>query len=335
MSGSLSANELPPLPEPVSNNAVAQVTTEQGTYLVSLMGLGAQKTHDAVHNRVWRLKLGEGAWQAGAPVPSVLPLKGRLAATATAMAGEIYLFGGYTVAEDHTEISAPDSYAYNPETDQYRRLADMPVAVDDSVALAYGDRYIYLVSGWHQDGNVNLVQLYDRQTDRWRQASPFPGAAVFGQAGALVGETMVICDGVKVVAQVSQRRRFAASPECHLGIINPADPAKIQWQALPHHSGTARYRMAAVADGNGVRFIGGSDNPYNYNGIGYNGTPAKPSDRWDRFDIDSGQWQSGQTGAQPTMDHRGALDLGSHWAILGGMGPQQKVLKRVTLVEKH
>ena len=37
----------------------------------------------------------------------------------------------------------------------------MPVPVDDSVALSYKERYIYLISGWHNDGNVNLVQVYD------------------------------------------------------------------------------------------------------------------------------------------------------------------------------
>jgi hypothetical protein len=42
----------------------------------------------------------------------------------------------------------------------------MPVPVDDDISLPYQSRYIYLISGWHNDGNVNLVQLYDTKTNQ-------------------------------------------------------------------------------------------------------------------------------------------------------------------------
>ena len=48
--------------------------------------------------------------------------------------------------------------------------------VEDAVLLVYLDRYIYLVSGWHDLGNVNLVQVLDTANGTWQQATPWPGA---------------------------------------------------------------------------------------------------------------------------------------------------------------
>jgi len=46
-------NNIPPLPEPVANNAVATVNIDQQQYLLSFMGLGQGKGHKDVHNRAW------------------------------------------------------------------------------------------------------------------------------------------------------------------------------------------------------------------------------------------------------------------------------------------
>jgi hypothetical protein len=140
------AATLPPLPEAVSNNAVASVSTDSGNYLLSFMGLGKGKTHLDVHNKVWALKLNTtlsvNSWQQKSPVPSSLPLKGRLASIAVGVKDKAYLFGGYTVAEDHTEVSSPDNFAYQVTTDHYTKIANTPVPVDDAIALVYQQRFI-------------------------------------------------------------------------------------------------------------------------------------------------------------------------------------------------
>jgi N-acetylneuraminic acid mutarotase len=113
------AHSLPDLPEPVSNNAVAKVTTPSADYLISFMGLAKQKDYSDVHDRVWVLKVGDDTWRPGKPVPSSLTLKGRLASIAAGVGDNAYIFGGYTVAQDHSEVSSPDNFRYNPATDQY------------------------------------------------------------------------------------------------------------------------------------------------------------------------------------------------------------------------
>lgn len=328
---------LPALPEPASNNAVASVTIEDTQYVFSFMGLGKGKTHRDVHNRAWQLVINNTdkplQWQALPPVPSSLALKGRLASVAVGVKDSVYIFGGYTVDEHHNEISTPDVYKYSPTTGEYTLLAPMPVPVDDATALVYQNRYVYLVSGWHNDGNVNLVQVYDTKTDQWHQASPFLGKPVFGQAGGIVNNTMVICDGVSVTPHSNKRRSFAPETACFKGVINKKNTLKIDWRTLDHPTGTARYRMAAAGDEatNKIYFVGGSTNPYNYNGIGYNGEPSTADDAIWTFDIAEGTWVISKTEAEaPTMDHRGLINVNGSWVTIGGMLGAQHVTSKVT-----
>lgn len=125
------AGHLPSLPEPVTNNAVASVNLAGKQHVFSFMGLAEGKTYKDVHNRAWQLVIDSGgnasAWQRIPDVPSSLTLEGRLASVAVGVDKHIYLFGGYTVAKDHTEISTPDVYRYNPQTQKYTSMASMPV----------------------------------------------------------------------------------------------------------------------------------------------------------------------------------------------------------------
>ena len=335
-------NSYTPLPQAVSNNAVAQVKVNNQDYLISFSGLASGKGYQDVHNFTYVYDVTNDSWQTKKPVPIEAPidgLTGRLASVAAAINETAYVFGGYTVAKNHSEVSVPDVYAYHVLDDSYQKLASMPVPVDDSVALAYKNRYIYLISGWHNDGNVNLVQLYDTKTNTWQQASPFPGKAVFGHAGGIVDNTLLVCDGVRVDVHINKRRSYAAESACYKGEINPNKPSKINWFNVKHPTGTARYRMAAIgvsslgsnnsaAKTNEVVFIGGSDNPYNYNGIGYNGVPSTPSNEIWRYNINTSTWAITHSDTA-TMDHRGLLALSGKLLTLGGMGKSQQVLKTI------
>ncbi|REL28914.1 galactose oxidase [Thalassotalea euphylliae] len=324
---------LPSLPEPIANNAVTKITAKGHDYLISFNGLTSGKDYQAVTNKAFMLKVGDNRWQTIKPVPIETPvngLVGRLASVATSLNGKAYVFGGYTVAKDHSEVSVPDVYSFNPLSKSYRQLAPMPVPVDDSIALTYQDRYIYLVSGWHNDGNVNLVQVYDVNTNTWQQASPFPGRPVFGQAGAIANNQMIVCDGVRVDVHLNKRRSYAAEPACYLGKISEKSPDKIDWRKVEHPTGTARYRMAAVGDDatNSAYFVGGSDNPYNYSGIGYNGVPSKPDGKVWQFNFADQTWQFSEA-VTATMDHRALIKLNGNLITVGGMLANQQVTDNV------
>ncbi|WP_445945325.1 Kelch repeat-containing protein [Shewanella sp.] len=351
----------PNLPQAVSNNAVALIKENDNSYLVSFMGLGANKGYQDVHNHAWSLALSadgtssraDNDWQALADVPYIAPLSGRLASVAIGIKDSAYIFGGYTVAEDHQELSTADNYRFNIQDLRYQRIADMPVAVDDSAAASYQDRYIYLFGGWHQDGNVNLVQVYDTHTDTWSQASPIPAPAVFGQAVGMFANQLVLCDGVKIKVNLRQKRNYQASPVCLFGEISPDNHQRIAWQLIPHYSiasslavtrqnehkslpsasAQAHYRMAATAtsfkDSGQIIFMGGSSNPYNYNGIGYNGKPSEASNQQYSFDLKTKRWLKPIKLEQASMDHRGLICHNNQLLRIGGMTEDQQVSDKV------
>ena len=319
------------LPEPVANNAVAQF----GTSVYSFAGLSAGKTWTDVHAKAFHCSLQTMSCDNLPPLPDG---KGRLAATAQRVGSLIYIFGGYTVAEDHTEISTPEVFAFDPKTRSYTRRADIPVPVDDSVSYVYQDRYIYLISGWHKDTNVADVQIYDTATDSWQRGSDWPGAPVFGHAGGGVGNVMVVCDGVEIVPPKDKdsRRTFKTLSACWRGDIDPANITDISWTRLSQLPGQGLYRMAAIGvpDRNLVLFAGGSDNAYNYDGIGYNKSPSPPSAHVWGYDITASDYVVFEDKPKATMDHRGLLNLGDgRFATLGGMGNGQVVLDGLEVFE--
>ena len=212
------------MPEPLTNNAVARLRQNGGTYLYSFNGLRAGKTPADVTAAAWEYDTSRDRWRR---LPDVPGKSGRLASVAVALGSRVLIFGGYTVAADGLEVSTPEVYAFEPTDDRYRTLAPMPTPVDDAVAVAYRERYVYLISGWHDTDNVRLVQVYDAEEDHWFSATDYPGAPVFGHAGGIVGNVMVIAGGVKVVGKRGADRRFEISGEAFLGEIDKSDPAEI------------------------------------------------------------------------------------------------------------
>lgn len=323
----LSASTLPDLPEPVSNNAVATTSVRGKTYIASFMGIGPGKQHADIHNKVFMHTLGEFGWQTLPPVPSQQRLNGRIAASAVALNNNFFVFSGFTVNADGTEQTAADSYRLDPVTRRYTKLNDMPVPVDDAVALTYQNRYIYLVSGWSDHGNVNLVQVFDNFTQRWSQATPFPGKPVFGLAGAMADNQMLVCDGVALQYFADKKREYKSEPACYLGTVGD-NANQIDWRIVQHPTGTARYRMAGIntkIDGKDMLvFIGGSTNPYNYNGIGYNGQPSEPDSKVWVFSVADKRWlKAADTTA--VMDLRSLIEIEGDIYSVGGMQQGQQV----------
>ena len=312
----------PPLPAPVTNNAVAAGSEGGTTAVYTFLGLDSTKLWSGVSNRAFRWQLGTPEWEEIASVPG----PGRLAGTAQALGGKVYLFGGYTVAEDGSERSVPSVDIYDPSNSTWSLGSPMPVPVDDAVSGIWRDSLIYLISGWHDNDNVSNVQIYDPAADSWHQATPIPGRPVFGHAGGIAGNTIVYVDGVR---RNISRRRYQMEPTSWRGEINPDDPSIVTWYALSSHPGPALYRAAAGAVGSMVVFAGGTDNPYNYNGIGYNGVPAEPLNGVFGFDVITRDWHPLPALSAPSMDHRGIVVAGGRLVIVGGMTAGQRVTDRV------
>ncbi len=317
--------ELKELPEPVSNNAVASVRHGRHTLLFSFLGIGPGKTWDAITNSAWMFDTESGDWTKLRSVPGP---SGRLAASAVSVDGRVYILGGYTVDARGNELSVPNVDIYDASRHVWRRGADLPVPVDDAVVGVYRNRYVYVVGGWSQKDNVRNVQIYDTEKNRWQQATPLPGTPVFGHSGGIVDDTIVYVDGAYPNTP-GATPRYLPADECWMGKINRGDRTEIAWTRLPGHPGRSRYRMAVGTWGKRIIFSGGTDNPYNYNGVGYDAHPSAPVATTFAWNAASNRWETLPDNPRPTMDHRGLVPTREGMVALGGMEAGQKVTARV------
>lgn len=309
----------PPLPRPVTNNAVAGGRINGRFVAFSVLGVDSTKRWSGMTTQGYQWMEGEADWK---PLPAVPGAEGRLAATAQVVRSKLYLFGGYTVNAAAAERSAPAVDIFDPLTAQWTAGAPIPVPVDDATSGVYRDSLIYLVSGWHDTGNVSEVQIYDVVTNRWRAGTPFPGTAVFGHSGSLAGQSIVVIDGAK---KIPGPTRYALEPQSWLGTIDAADPTRIRWERLAAHPGPPLYRAASGPCGSRrIAFAGGTSNPYNYSGVGYDGKPSEPATGTMTFDLATKAWATGPAISR-TMDHRGLLVRGPVGWVVGGMRPSQQV----------
>jgi len=390
---------LPPLPEPVTNNAVATVTIDGKQTLLSFSGLSADKKVSSMHNKAWRLdivnnvandsthspsnssandkfnkkstssdsktetgskplspsnfsfeiKAGTKAnvaadfknkWQAITSLPSIQEPHGRIGSIAVGINDSVYIMGGYNLGSSKSFDTAPGVYKYHVPTDTYAQLEPMPVSVNDSVALVYRDRYIYVISGWNNDAAVNLVQVFDTFKNEWFQASPFIGTPVFGHAGGIVDNVIMICDGAKVTPQLAANRTITQQASCYLGEINVARADKISWYQWVHPTDMGRFRMAAAGDVENDRiiFVGGANAPHDTNGERIDGKANSNSSKNPKsltpnneiwiYNIGKRSWQVSNS-PQASMDHRGLLNVNGNWITLGGMLEKQQVTDKV------
>ena len=327
--------KLSPLPAPVSNNAVAiSHGSKDDPQIFSFMGIGPKKTWDAITNSAYRLDLSTGKWTELRPVPGVA---GRLAASAAAFHEQVFIIGGYVVDGQGGETTVSDVNVYVPAENRYYRGADIPTPVDDSVIGVYRDRYIYLISGWSDQRPTQSAtsrSTTPKKIDGWKprrfRARPYSVMPALSSATRSF-TSMELTRIPAGPAQNSLRPAnagWARSPR--------SDPTKIEWTKLPAHPGNARYRIAAGASEKEGRiyFSGGSDNPYNYNGIGYNGQPSEPSPVTFAFNVRSGKWQTiSENTPDPTMDHRGLLVTHRSLILVGGMEKGQQVSAQVRVVK--
>lgn len=326
-------DQLDPLPVALTNNAVTSVKVQGQTLVYSFMGLGASKTWDAVKNSAYALNLKYGRWTTIRSIQG----SGRLGAAAVSVGEEVFVMGGYVPDKSGQQAIVADVSVYEPNGLRWYRGPDLPVAVRDAAAGEYRDRYVYIIGGFSTKGPTNAVQVYDTVSKQWTQATPYPGPAVFGHAGTVVGDTIIYIDGART-SDAKTGSPWVASDECWMGKIDRKDPKKIEWSKLPAHPGGARYRIAAGAsdkDGKAY-FAGGSAEVYDYDGVGLDGKPAEPSPVVFDYSVKHGAWETITDKApKPTMDHRGMAVTSDALIIVGGMGEEQKVQATVQSLPKE
>lgn len=320
---------LAPMPEPVSNNAVAMAMVEGVPHVYSFAGIDTSRDWYGIHLKGFRYNTQTEVWDTIPPLPA--PMGGKIATSASVVKNKIYIIGGYHVASNYNESSSNKVHIYDPEANAY--LPDgmaIPFPIDDQVQMVWRDSLIFVVTGWSNTNNVANVQIYDPAADSWMAGTPVPNNnnwKVFGGSGVIVGDTIYYAGGARFGSN------FPATSYFRKGFINPDNPMEINWEGFETPAAQG-YRMAAgVLDGKPF-WLGGSDVTYNFDGIAYNGSGSvSPQGRLTFYDPASGALGQLEGQIPATMDFRGLAQIGPNQFILaGGMQAGPEVSGQVLLV---
>lgn len=326
--------ELEALPAAVTNSAITAMKMKGQLFLFSLMGMGEKKSWNGTTNSVYAVSIEGGEWTELRSVPGPI---GRLGASAVGSDGKIFLFGGYVLDSQGGAITIPDTNVLSVSANRWYRGGDIPVPVHDFVVGLYRERYVYLIGGWSKTDAVRDVQIYDTEKDNWLKATPLAGSAVYGHAGALVGDTIVYVDGAQR-NPAGGNPGFVTTDECWMGKIDHHDPTKIAWSKLPAHPGPARFRISAggLEKEDRVYFASGSSTPYDFKGVGYDGKPAEATPVVFDYNIRAAKWETvNQNAADLLMDQSALVAAPQGLVLVGGMEKGQKVTARVKALPRQ
>lgn len=323
--------ELAPMPERVSNNAVAHATVNGVPYVYSFSGIDSTKEWSGIHLKSYRYNTALDTWDRIADLPD--PNGGKIAAGASTVGNKIYIIGGYHVSSNLSETTSDKVHIYDPATNTY--LPDgaaIPKAVDDHVQAVYRDSLIFLVSGWSDFNNVRNVQIYDPANDIWQVGTPIPNSSkwkVFGGSGTIIGDTLYYVGG----AGNWNGSNFPPTSYLRKGYINPENPTDIDWMGEDEPLAKG-YRMAAGQFENKAIWIGGADVTYNFDGIAYNNSGGvSPLSRVSLYEPMNGNIAQFFDMTPTIMDLRGLAQISNNeYIIAGGMEAEQVVTNKAFLI---
>lgn len=283
-------------PEPVSNNAVCEGFSTEGSFIYSFGGIDSTLHSSGIHLKSWRMNTQTLAWQVLPDLPDTL---GKIAASAD----RVHRFD--IAANQFITDGAP-----------------IPVPIDDHVQAVYRDSLICVVTGWSNTGNVANVQIYDTYLNTWQVGTSVPGNnfyKCFGASGEILGDTIYYFGGAAGFS-------FGARSELRKGAIHPNDPTEITWSYSDPDPSVKGYRTAACLTDETVHWLGGSSVSYNYDGIAYNGSGVvQPAQREIFLHPNSGVWGT-ETHSELPMDLRGIANISStEKYIIGGIAQNRQV----------
>lgn len=168
-------------------------------------------------------------WQKGAPLPDK-----RTEVAAAVVNGEIAVVGGFL--PDGSSSNRVD--LYSPARDSWRRLPNLPVGVNHSMAAGYRGR-LYVVGGYVARGQA-LRGAYMLDRGRWR-ALPRPPEERAAGGAAIVADKLYVAGGV--------------GPGGLAKRMLVLDLKRGRWSTAP--SPTAREHLAVTAHGGKVYAVAG------------------------------------------------------------------------------
>lgn len=159
-----------------------------------------------------------------------------------AIRGKLYVLG--TGWATQSQVTRADEY--DPATDSWRQLADMPTSRGWVTAAAAKNK-CYVMGGYHGGPSLATVEEYDPKTDKWRARAPLPKGRVSATAVSFQNKIYVF-GGSEAVS-------WDGAPYAPVDIY---DPESNQWSTGADMPTPRQAMGVAVVDG-WIYTVGGSD----------------------------------------------------------------------------
>ncbi|MDQ3535090.1 MAG: Ig-like domain-containing protein, partial [Bacteroidota bacterium] len=181
----VSANSYTSLPDLPIATSTGQMEYLNGR-LHYISGTNVARNEDlGIHYVLDLDKINEG-WKTRASLPNP-----RQHAGSAVFKGKIYFIGGQT-GHDQQLVTQKDVHVYDPETDEWTKVADLPVPNNasgrghiTSAVVVYGDRIIVLGGETAHGTKTNLVSAYSPAENTWSALTPLPQTSMAGVASVL------------------------------------------------------------------------------------------------------------------------------------------------------
>jgi N-acetylneuraminic acid mutarotase len=220
-------------------------------------------------------------WQSKQTLP--LP---RSEVASAVLRGKIVVVGGFLA--DGASSARVD--VYDPATDRWSRLPDLPVAVNHAMAAADGRR-VY-VAGGYADGTARR-DLFVLENGRWRRLPSMPAARAAAGAAVVAGK-------LYVVGGVVSQGRLAREAFVY-------EPGRRRWSAVA--GPTPREHLGVAALGGTIYAVGGRSAGFDTN-----------FDLVEELRPATGRWRELAT----LPDRRGGTALGAGSGLLVSIGGEEQ-----------
>jgi N-acetylneuraminic acid mutarotase len=185
----------------------------------------------------------DSSWTRGTNIP--IPL---VEASSVILGNKIYIIGGNELHETTNQEVTNVVRTYDPNTDQWRVSAPLPIPLDHAGAAAY-DGKIYVAGGFTEGKKpTDTLFIYDPNTNKWLSGKPLPGPR-----GALTAD--FINGTLYAVGGINASHNPVATNEAY-------DPKTDTWTEKAPMPTARHHHTSAVVDGKlyviGGRILGNS-----------------------------------------------------------------------------
>jgi hypothetical protein len=112
--------------------------------------------------------IGSSGWTSKAGIPQA-----KSDVSAATYDNKFYVFGGYDRDASCVKLYLDEAYAYDPSTDAWTQLADMPTARWGQASVECSG-VIHVFGGDASTGPTDVHEIYDPSTDTWTTGTPVP-----------------------------------------------------------------------------------------------------------------------------------------------------------------